>query len=192
LGQENFFETILDNIPDMIFIKEAKDLKFIRFNKAGEDLIGYSRSDFIGKNDYDFFPTSQADFFISKDRSVFEGGKLVDIPEEPIETRFHGVRTLHTKKIPIYDIHGNPKFLVGISEDITDKKHTEEVKLKMYEEQVARIEAEKSLKARDEFISIASHELKSPISSLKLQAQMFKRRTQKGSPDAYSPEKLIS
>ncbi|HTN43097.1 MAG TPA: PAS domain S-box protein [Nitrospiria bacterium] len=122
---EDFLSSIIENIPNMIFVKEAKDLRFMRFNRAGEDLLGFPRADLMGKNDYDFFPKEQADFFVEKDRQVLEGGKLVDIPEEPIQTRYHGTRTLHTKKIPVSDAAGKPLFLLGISEDITERKLAE-------------------------------------------------------------------
>ncbi|HXH32744.1 MAG TPA: PAS domain S-box protein [Bacteriovoracaceae bacterium] len=190
MNRENFLETIIDNIPDMIFVKEAKDLRFVRFNKAGEDLLGYASTDLLGKNDYDFFPAEQAEFFIAKDRAVMTGKTMVEIAEEPIATKHRGERILHTKKIPLFNPDGSPKYLVGISEDITEKKHAEGVKQKLYEEKVGREEAERSLQTRDEFISIASHELKSPVSSLKLRAQMFKRRVDAGAADAYAPEKV--
>lgn len=190
--QENFLETILDNIPDMIFVKDAKDLRFLKFNKAGEDLIGYNRRELIGKNDYDFFPPEQANDFTGMDKKVFEGRRMVEIAEEPIETRFRGKRILHTKKIPLFTPNGQPQFLVGISEDITEKKEAQEMQKKVYQEQVARQEIEKLLEARDEFISIASHELKSPLSSLILQAQMFKRNVSLGRDDLLSKEKIIS
>jgi len=48
----------------MIFLKDAKNLRFVRMNKAGEALLGVNRNDLIGKNDFDFFPEHQADFFI--------------------------------------------------------------------------------------------------------------------------------
>ena len=80
----------------------------------------------IGKNDYDFFPKDEADFFTAKDRAVLESGEMVDIPEEPMATPTRGVRYLHTKKIPIRDSTGRPRYLVGISEDITDRKRADE------------------------------------------------------------------
>jgi len=115
-----FLDSVVENIPDMIFIKDAKDLKFEYINRAGEELLGYDREYFIGKVDHDFFPKEQADFFIKKDREVLKSGTLLDIKEEPLYTP-KGEKILHTKKIPLMDENGKPQFLLGISEDITDQ-----------------------------------------------------------------------
>ncbi|GEM_PF-1238511 len=123
---EKFLNNVVENIPDMIFVKDAQDLRFVRFNKAGEELLGYKRDDLHGKNDYDFFPKDEADFFTGKDRDVLRLQQILDIPEEKIQTRLKGERILHTQKIPILDDTGNPAYLMGISEDITDYKRTTE------------------------------------------------------------------
>ena len=120
-----FLDAIIENIPLMLFIKESQSLRFVRFNRAGEDLLGWPKETFIGKNDYDFWPKEQADFFVEKDRETLKSGSIVDIPEEPIQTRYQGVRILHTKKVPILDTAGNPIYLLGISEDITERKRIE-------------------------------------------------------------------
>lgn len=122
---ESFVTSIVDNLPHMVFVKEASDLRFVRFNKAGENLLGIPNSRLLGKTDYDFFPPDEARFFEQKDRQTLSGGRVLDIPEEPIETP-NGRRYLHTKKIPILDEQANPKFLLGISEDITERKLAEE------------------------------------------------------------------
>ncbi|MDC3955966.1 ATP-binding protein [Polyangium jinanense] len=121
----SFLDSIVENIPHMIFVKDAAELRFVLFNKAGEDLLGLRRDALIGKNDADLFPREQATFFVAKDREVLSGKGLVDITEEPIQTR-HGLRVLHTKKIPIVDARGEPRFLLGISEDITERIRLEE------------------------------------------------------------------
>jgi PAS domain S-box-containing protein len=123
---EEFLRSIVENIPLMLFVKDAADLRFVRFNKAGEDLLGYPREDLIGKNDYDLFPKEIADIFTSKDREVLGKQIPLDIPEEIIETRVLGTRMLHTRKIPVFDGDGNPRYLLGISEDITEQKKLEE------------------------------------------------------------------
>ena len=114
--------SIVENIPHMIFLKDAKTLRFVRFNRAGEDLLGYSRDELLGKCDYDFFPKELADYFTEKDREVLHGKEVVDIPEEPLQTRHKGERTLHTKKVPLLNAVGEPDYLLGISEDITERK----------------------------------------------------------------------
>lgn len=114
-------DSIIENIPHMIFLKDASDFRFSLFNKAGENLTGLSRDKIIGHNDYDFFPKEEADFFIQKDTEIVESDTLIDIPEEEIQTP-NGIRTLHTKKLVLKDENGNPNYLLGISEDITEKK----------------------------------------------------------------------
>jgi PAS domain S-box-containing protein len=109
----------------MVFVKDAKDLRFVKFNKAGENLLGYSRQELLGKNDYDFFPEDQADFFTSKDTEVIDSSQLLDTPEEKIQTKNQGERILHTKKIPLRNHEGIPQYLLGISEDITERKRSE-------------------------------------------------------------------
>jgi len=128
LRTKAFLDSIVENIPNMVFVKDAKSLAFVLFNRAGEELLGYRRADLIGKNDYDFFPKTEADFFTEKDRAVLHNKTLLDIPEEPIKTAQHGERTLHTKKIPILDDQGEPAYLLGISEDITERQHAEQMR----------------------------------------------------------------
>lgn len=134
-----FLDSIFENIPDMIFVKEASELRFHRFNKAGENLLGIPREDLIGRNDYDFFPKEQADFFVARDRHTLASKTVIDIPEEPLETR-HGLRWLHTKKIPILDDQGEPLYLLGISADITAQKQAEEALLRINEELERRVQ----------------------------------------------------
>ncbi|MBU1168578.1 MAG: response regulator [Proteobacteria bacterium] len=122
---EQFLNAIIENIPDMIFVKDAENLRFVRFNMAGEDLIGYTRDELLGKTDYDFFSSEKANFFVSKDREALHSKQLVDIKEETINTRLKGLRILHTKKIPILDEHGKPVYLLGVSRDITEQRNLE-------------------------------------------------------------------
>lgn len=119
--------SIVDNLPNMVFVKDANDHRYVDWNTAAEELTGLLKEEMLGNNDFDFWPEEQAQFFIDKDNEVIQSKKLFDIPQEPITTKFKGTRTLHTKKIPIYDDEGKAKYLLGISDDITDKLRTEEM-----------------------------------------------------------------
>ena len=129
--REEFLSSIVENIPDTVFIKDAnRELKYARINRAGERLLGYTRDEIIGRNDYDFFPKEQADFFASKDFEALRSGKVQDIPEEPVDTKA-GRRILRTKKIPLMDREGKPAYLLGIAEDITERKREQEDREKL-------------------------------------------------------------
>ncbi len=106
LESKALFETVVENVPLMLFLKEATDLRFVIFNRAGEELLGYDRSDLIGKNNLDL-SSEQAVHFMEKDREVLDGETgMLDIPEEPILTARKGQRLLHTRKVCVKGTDG--------------------------------------------------------------------------------------
>ena len=125
-SSQKLLESIVENIPAMVFLKDAQALRFELFNRAGERLLGYQRADLLGKNDHDFFPPEQADAFTQKDRAVLESHQLQEIPAEPIKIADGSERWLHTFKIGLYDEAGQPTHLLGISVDISDRVAMEE------------------------------------------------------------------
>lgn len=141
-----FLETVLENIPNMIFVKSGKDLSFVALNKAGEKILGVPKEEYIGKTDGDLFPADQAEFFKQKDWETFRTGAIVIVEEEPILTP-SGQRWLRTQKIPVNDAQGQPLYLVGISEDITETKLQQD-KIKQF-----YAELEQKVKERTEELS---------------------------------------
>ncbi len=172
-ASEHFLNSIIENIPDTIFVKDASMLRFVRLNKAGEELLGYRREDLIGKSVYDLFPEQEAKFFDMKDRDVLESRQMVNIPEESVKTR-HGPRIVHTMKIPIVDARGEPRFLLGISRDITEQKRAEaelrETERRYQEVQTALAHANRVMTMGQLTASI-SHEIKQPIAASATNAQ---------------------
>jgi len=125
----NFLQAIIDHLPVSVFVKDGKKDQFGTFrllNRTCEVMLGLTSQEVLGKTDYDFFPKEQADFFRQKDLETFARGTAEDIPAEPIDSHSLGRRFLHTVKVPLYDLNGEPEYLLGISEDITDRLRAEE------------------------------------------------------------------
>jgi len=155
-----FLDAIFQNAPNMIFVKDAKDLRFVQLNKDGEKLLGIPKKDVIGKNDFELFPKDQADYLTRVDRELFENKVLLDIPEEKLTTK-NGDRWLHTKKIPVIDENGVPQYLVGITEDITDLKVQNDRLQQFYKEleQTVRLRTEQLYKSEQRFKALLENSI---------------------------------
>jgi PAS domain S-box-containing protein len=161
-----FLAAVIDHIPNMIFVKDAKDLKFTLFNQAGEDLLGWSRKQLLGTRDEDYFPECQTRFFREKDKEVLTKRTGLEIPEEWIRTR-HGDRMLRTRKVPILDGAGTPLYLLGVSEDVTEARATEKERLRLLDE------LERAVRSREEMLGIVSHDLRAPVNTILLGAALL-------------------
>ena len=164
----DFINAVVENVPLMIFLKEATELRFVLFNRAGEELLGYDREVLLGKNNLDLFPPEQAANFMTKDREVLDGDVgVLDIPEEPIMTAKNGLRLLHTRKVCIRGVDGVTKYLLGISEDITERKRAEQELLAKNTEM-------------ERFTYTVSHDLKSPLITIQTYAGMIRKDMEAG------------
>lgn len=183
--QGALFRSFLQDIPGILFIKDARnDFSYYMFNKEAEDFFGHASESMAGKSDRDFFNEEQAAFFLSMDQAAMTGRKVVDIPCEVVTAKGRDY-FLHTRKVPIYDSAGNPLFLLGLSQDITQRKKNE-LELSEYRQNLEKIVEERTVKLRQamakaeeanrlksEFLATMSHEIRSPMSGVLGMAELL-------------------
>jgi PAS domain S-box-containing protein len=122
-----FLDTVVENVPAMLFVKEPKELRYMLINRAGEQLMGMAREDIIGKNDHDLLPKSEADIAVTGDRDMLDNRNAVDVVHETeIHTPHMGTRLLSTKRIVVFDSEANAQYVLGVAEDITERRQAEE------------------------------------------------------------------
>lgn len=121
---QKFLRKLMDNLPVAVFVKYASGDRygtFRFFNKCSEMLFGVNATHVEGKNDYDLFSKEQADRFVCDDKRVFDLNEPVERSHEEIDSHTMGRRILRTVRIPLLDEGGDPEYLLGFSEDITEK-----------------------------------------------------------------------
>ena len=156
---EQLLSTVLETLPLAVFAKDIKNnFQWKIWNKKSEELFGIMAQDCIGKYDQDFFPKDQVDHFRATDLEACKSFGIIDIPEESAQLA-KGLVLLHTKKIVIRDSNGEPRILLGLTEDITDKASQErqikEIELKL-------IHASK-LASLGEMSAGIAHEINNPL-----------------------------
>ncbi len=149
-----FLNTILENIPVSIAMKDAKDLRYVAWNKANEEMTGFKQEDVLNKQAYDLFSQEAAEELTLKDRELLAGGELVEV-EQLMDLAHRGVRYINTKNLPVFGKDGKSKYLLGISTDITEQKEAEAERERLLAE-VQRLAA--IVENHPDFIGVGSME----------------------------------
>jgi len=122
---EKFLATVIENVPTTITVKDARDLKYLLINQAGERYFGLLRSEIVGRTAHDLFPQASADLIVSHDRQLLASKKEVFIDEHPVHTPAGEHRLVTARRLPIQDENGEPQYLLSLIEDITERKQAE-------------------------------------------------------------------
>ncbi|UCI09271.1 EAL domain-containing protein [Mesorhizobium sp. B1-1-8] len=123
---KEFLDTVIENIPVMLFAKEADQNRYVLINRAGEELLGIPRDELIGKTDSELFSADQAGAFLTQDQEALRSDNVQISAEEKVHTRHKGVRDLVTRRLAIESHDGKSKYVLGVAEDVTDRKRDAE------------------------------------------------------------------
>ena len=128
--QENraMLQQILDTIPQSIFWKDHT-LTYLGCNRIFAQTAGLNDPEQIkGRTDFDLpWPKEEAEAYRTDDRDVIDGKQTKRHIIEPLQ-RMDGSRIwIDTTKVPLRDGAGNVYGVLGIFEDITERKQVEQV-----------------------------------------------------------------
>jgi PAS domain S-box-containing protein len=118
-------QTIIDNIPRAVFWKD-KDLRFQGCNRIFANVAGLkSPKDLIGKTDYDMPWKEHGDAYRDDDFNVMNSRKArLDLEERNVNSE--GVESwVLTSKVPVLNKHAEVVAVLGMFEDITERKRKE-------------------------------------------------------------------
>ncbi|MEP6913166.1 MAG: PAS domain S-box protein, partial [bacterium] len=127
LRQERIFlRTIIDNIPDSIYVKDMECRKVIA-NLAEVRIAGMqSEAEVLGKDDFALHPKELAEKFFADDQVVLRTGQPVINREEYVLSKQGQKTWILTSKIPFLDENGQIVGLIGLGRNITERKRAEE------------------------------------------------------------------
>jgi PAS domain S-box-containing protein len=178
-ASEERLNEIITTMPVSLFIKDAQN-RITLMNSACEAQWGVLFANVVGTDGSRFFPPEQMAEFLAKDKEVFAGRKMVNMEESVWNSEIQENRTLQTFKKPVYGPKGEPRYLIGMSIDVSERKLAE-IRLKLLNEQLEmRIEeATRALRLKKEdaenanydktrFLAAASHDLRQPMHALGL------------------------
>lgn len=117
-----FLNQIVNNVPATIIVKNASNRRYVLINQAGEEYFGISRDQIIGKTAQEIWPKATADVIAGHDEQLLPSDGHLFFDEHLVDTPANGSRFVTSKRLVIRDGKGEPQYLVGVIEDITERK----------------------------------------------------------------------
>ncbi|MDF2116340.1 EAL domain-containing protein [Roseiarcaceae bacterium H3SJ34-1] len=121
-----FLDTIVEHIPAIIFVKDAIDLSYVLINEAAERYYGKPRDQMIGRNAAEVFEKVHAERITNADRRVLETRAGLVMGEHEIRTPDGSPRIVATRRLPIVDDAGRPRYILGVINDVTERRQAED------------------------------------------------------------------
>ncbi|HEX9333138.1 MAG TPA: PAS domain S-box protein, partial [Anaerolineales bacterium] len=138
--ERNLLRTLIDNLPDHIFVINAQGRKTLANTADWKASGGKTMEDVIGKSVFDTYPPELAEQYWQLDKAIIDSGQpLINYEEPGLDADGNQVSIL-TTKVPFRDSEGKIIGLVGIGRDITERKQAEE-KLRLSDQILQRVNA---------------------------------------------------
>lgn len=167
------FDALVSNLTEGLIFANP-DGKIVFMNQVALDIYGFNKIENIVAERKEYkkifsFRNSQGEEIPIDNLPIgrcLKGEKYSDFEVELSHKEKNTKQFVSYGGNPVYDKKGNLSLVVVTVKDITSKKKAE-------------LELRNAIHARDEFVSISSHELKTPLTSLKLKTQFLRRKLDK-------------
>jgi PAS domain S-box-containing protein len=168
---EERFRLLVDGVRDTAIFMLDLEGRVQTWNSGAERIKGYRAQEIIGQHFSRFY--SEEDVRAGKcERELTTAASEGHVEDEGWRVRKDGSKFWGSVTITaIRDRTGELRGFAKVTRDLTRYREAEE-------ERLHRGQAEEAVRLRDEFLSIASHELKTPLTALHLQLQSLRQKVQ--------------
>jgi diguanylate cyclase (GGDEF)-like protein/PAS domain S-box-containing protein len=120
---KSFLDTVIENVPATIVVKELPDLRYVLVNRAGAEHFPIPREQIIGRTAAEIFDEAAAKAIAAEDEAVLRAGTPIFFDEHPVSGA-GGTRIVTANRLPIFE-NGKPRYLLGVISDVTARKRAE-------------------------------------------------------------------
>jgi diguanylate cyclase (GGDEF)-like protein/PAS domain S-box-containing protein len=121
-----FLRQIIDHIPSQITVKDVRDRRYVLVNRVAEIQFGLSNDAIVGKTACDLFPTVLAETIARDDDESLQSADGLLLDEHRWESKVSGNLFITSKRIVIRDRAGEPRYIINVVEDVTDRRRADE------------------------------------------------------------------
>jgi diguanylate cyclase (GGDEF)-like protein/PAS domain S-box-containing protein len=126
LSTREFLNSVVENVPAPIIVKDARSLRHILVNRAAEIFLGAPRASIVGKTAEEIYPRESAAMIVERDRSVLQRRQEEFYDEHRIETPGAGIRYANSKRMLIFDEKAAPQYILTVINDLTERRRANE------------------------------------------------------------------
>jgi diguanylate cyclase (GGDEF)-like protein/PAS domain S-box-containing protein len=122
----SFLNTIIENVPSPIIVKNIPDLRYLLINRAAEKYWGVDRAIALGKTAGEIMPRLSAEKIEAEDKKLIESGEVAFLGEHAVATPANGTRIVTATRLRVKAPDGNPQYLISVINDLTERKLDEQ------------------------------------------------------------------